>query len=198
MGHSFGSILLFTYAAIYPDEVSKMINIDCARFRNAIKINKFIKETRRSADDYLLAEKETELSGFTFEECLSHMVNVRNSIRLPVSRESCKVLLSRGTCNLGNGKYYFSHDKRLKAYSFGRNTFLYNKALASRIKCKVLNIHAIGGINTEEYGLEEDKHMKIMSENCESCLNLVLEGGHHIHLETPEAVAPHINKFLNS
>ncbi|XP_073997770.1 probable serine hydrolase isoform X1 [Rhodnius prolixus] len=198
MGHSFGSSLLFTYAALYPEEVSKMINIDCSRYRTAAVVKKMVKDTRRSMDTFLSTENHYKFSTFTFDECVNFVDKERKSFDLGINMESCKILVSRGTSNIGNGKYYFTHDSRLGAHAFGRNTASYNLALASRIKCQVLNVHASGGVNVNAFGLEEDKHIKMMNENCKSCLNLVLEGGHHIHLESPEVVAPHINKFLNS
>ncbi|KAK9509470.1 hypothetical protein O3M35_006780 [Rhynocoris fuscipes] len=200
LGHSFGSSILFNYAAIYPDEVSKMINIDCARFRSAINVKKFVQKTKESIEHFLNSEKhhDTIESGYSFEDCVNHMMATRASLNLAVSEEGCRILCSRGASNMGNGKYYFTHDRRSKEPSFNRNTPQFNLALAGNIKCSVLNIHATGGINIKNYEAEENKQIKIMKENAKYCENLILEGTHHIHLETPEVVAPHINKFLKS
>ncbi|XP_073997765.1 probable serine hydrolase isoform X2 [Rhodnius prolixus] len=198
MGHSFGSSVIFNYAAIYPEEVSKMINIDCGRYINASSLSGFIKETRKSLDGFLDTEKIFDIKAYNFDDCVNHMMKVRNSLKLPVSQEKCILLAIRGTSNLGNGKYYFSHDRRFRNSSLGRNSFSYNLALASRIKCSVLNIRCTGRLRNEDYLHEEEKHVKVMNEYCPSFFDLVLEGSHHIHLENPKAIAPHINKFLNS
>ncbi|XP_024081227.1 probable serine hydrolase isoform X4 [Cimex lectularius] len=200
LGHSYGSSIFFTYAGCFPDGVDKMINLDCARVRNADGLDKTVQSFKKTVDEIFASTKKIpkESNGYSIEECVKRMFDLRVSLKLPLSEESCRILLKRGTINIG-GKYKFSHDYLLKINSLGRNTHQFYSALTKNINCDVLNVSVSeGGLHFGQYLAEIEKQIDTLKKNGKNVIHAVIGGGHHAHLEHPELVHPIINSFLKT
>ena len=143
LGHSYGSTLCFTYAGIYPDHVTQIVNMECGRLWTASSIERTVIELRTSSEGFSQDfENDYSQLGFSWEETISRLHEVRIKGNLPLSQSSCEVIAKRGTIKVSENKYVFSHDKRLKFSSFSRCTRKLVSELAERISCDVLNIVA--------------------------------------------------------
>ncbi len=98
------------------------------------------------------------------------------------------LLASRGVSEQ-DGKFYWSHDRRLLATSPIRMTEEQVLACLKNISCPVLFIKADQGMRMEA---------EILANREKSIKNLDIKttaGGHHVHMEKPEAVAELLVKF---
>lgn len=195
LGHSFGSALSFVYAAVFPDEVLNFVSIDCSRHQMTVLPNRCaatLKETLNKIIDY----EDKQPPEYTFDELLEKFHKGHKS---RLNKETCKILLSRGTTALSNGKVYFSRDVRLKLNACERLTLEDLLELASDIKCHVLSIQAENGIVKNDIkGDIYRKTVEIMMKNSTKSEHVLLEGNHHLHLDNPVPVANEINRFLVS
>ena len=90
---------------------------------------------------------------------------------------------------------FLSRDPKLRPPQYYAFTEDFVVACASRIKCRVLNIRASGGF--VRVGKIEDVYLQTL-DLLQQCEYHVVDGSHHLHLNSPERVAPLINKFLNA
>ncbi len=106
-----------------------------------------------------------------------------------MEEESARILLERGTYPVGDG-VRFSYDPKLRGTSYLRMEEAQVRAFLGAIKSPVLLIRARSGW---------DFNPTMMKERvaCVPDATLYsLDGGHHVHLDTPEAVAKRIKAFL--
>ncbi|CAH1390638.1 unnamed protein product [Nezara viridula] len=176
-----------------------MVNLDCVRIWTAGDVSKFVEDYRASTEDcnYDLGN-ENDGQGFSWEETVSKIFEGRRRTGLSISRKSCEIIAQRGAVQIAENKYRFTHDKRLKFRFFGRYTDKMVDRLAERISFDVLNIVPKNGIiiyfSKSDYNLWWDHLKKI--EKGGNLINVTVDGGHHVHLENPEVVAPLINDFF--
>lgn len=194
LGHSFGSILFFVYAAIYPEAVFKYISIDCARHQMAVQSNTNISAIRNTIEKTISYEGKTP-PDYTYEELLANFCKGRKNL---ISVESCKVLLSRGIIERKNGKFGYSRDVRIKLNALGRLTNENLLNLAPMIKCDHLSIQASNGVvKSDLKGDIYKQTVELIMKNSPKNKHMILTGNHHIHLDSPELVADEVNKFLS-
>ncbi|CAH1390640.1 unnamed protein product [Nezara viridula] len=179
--------------------MERMVNLDCGRIWTAGDMSKFVEDYRTSTDGFNYAlENENDVQGFSWEETVSKLFESRRQTGLPISRKSCEIIAQRGAVQIAENKYRFTHDKRLKFRTFGRCTDKMLYGLAERISFDVLNIVAKNGItihfSKSDYNLWRD-HLKKIDKGG-NLVNVTVDGGHHVHLENPEVVAPLINDFF--
>jgi pimeloyl-ACP methyl ester carboxylesterase len=199
LGHSFGSNLSLVYAALYPDQVSKYISLDCSRHQMAEYADTMISSMRNTIDNMLRMEEKTKPPEYTEDELLEMTFEGRGGNKGRITKEGCKTLLSRGTTKLPNGKVYLSRDPKLKLNAFGRLTPDFWVNLASRLTCDMLSIQAENGVvkNDHKGELYRKTVDIILKKNCKS-KHIILPGHHHVHLDNPQLVAKEINQFLCS
>uniref|UniRef100_T1GXQ9 AB hydrolase-1 domain-containing protein n=1 Tax=Megaselia scalaris TaxID=36166 RepID=T1GXQ9_MEGSC len=157
MGHSLGGALTFMYAASFPNEVEKLINIDIAgpTVRSQLK---HAEATGFAIDKYLQYENlpESKLPCYSYDEMVELVLDAYDgSVDLP----SVKILMERGMSSapeyLHKNGFHFSRDLRLKVSLLGMFTEEQVLIYAERIKCKVLNIRAEPGMKFERYDVYE-------------------------------------------
>nr|XP_024219163.1 probable serine hydrolase [Halyomorpha halys] len=201
MCHSFGSSVGFAYAGFYPEHIDRMVNLDCGRFWTAGKMKTLVEDYRASTDGFNNdLESHNNGQGFSWEETISKLYEGRVRFGLPISRKSCEIIAKRGAVQYAENKYRFTHDKRLRYRSFGRCTTKLLSELAERISCDVLNISPSNGINIHYSSTNYDEwqdNMKKLNKGT-NLIDVKVEGGHHVHLENPEIVAPFLNDFFKS
>lgn len=195
LGHSFGSNLFFFYCAAFPDEVDKYISIDCSRHQMAYRPDNVVEKLRSVIDKSLDIElKPKRPPEYTEEQLLDLFYKGRNEL---IPKDVCKILLSRGTTKLENGKCLQSRDIRVKLSCHGRVSFSDLVDLSSYIKCDVLSIAASKGVlKKDRKGEIYMKTIENIKKNSDKSKFLVLDGHHHIHFEKTQAVADAINDFL--
>lgn len=199
LGHSLGGALSFMYAASFPEEVDAFISIDI----NGPPIRDHKKNaglTGKSIDHFLKYENlpESKIPCYNYNEMIDLVVDAYEG---SVDRDSVKVLMRRGMAkvpeSLHKEGYMFSRDLRLKVASMGMFTEQQVLAFAELIRCRVLNIRAVPGMVFERY----DVYLNVIEKMRECAKEVVFEqvpGTHHLHLNTPERLAPIITKFLST
>lgn len=193
LGHSFGASLWFVYSALFPNEVSRLISIESALFNMMRDPEKLAHDMSKSIDSFIALES-TSRAPQTYDELLKYMVETRQR-NFPVSEKGCKALLSRNLTPVGD-KFIFSRDPRLNIRFLGNLTADFILELSTRLKCKLLNIRAEDGIPTGSALKVCRNSLDLVKKSNRHVLDVFVPGGHHVHLEQPEHVAPVINKFL--
>lgn len=198
LGHSLGGAIAFTYAAVYPEMVDKLICIDIASPLPR-RDEKFVHESGYIVEKFLDYEDilDQNLPAYKYE----HAINlVMKAYKDSLTRESCEILFKRGLKRKPDCEvYHFSRDVRLKISgtlgNIARSTIL---EFASFVSCKVLNIKGKPGYAYEDDKLYYEVIEKMKSSVAKTVEFYEVEGMHHLHLNNPERVIPYISKFLMS
>ncbi|XP_014087418.2 probable serine hydrolase [Bactrocera oleae] len=197
LGHSMGGALTFMYAASFPDEVDKLINIDIAG-PTVRSIERTAATTGWALDKLLDYEKLPlkKLPCYSYEEMVKLVLDAYDG---SVDEESVKVLMRRGMVpvppEMEKDGYNFVRDLRLKVSLLGMFTMEQVLAYAKQIRCKVLNIRAEPGMNFQnpQFYLEV---IETLRKHAKLVIFEKVPGTHHLHLVTPERVAPIISDFI--
>jgi hypothetical protein len=134
------------------------------------------------------SKKEATLDALAAEYCKAVMESV--------SLESSRLLMQRGTTlNPETGLYRLTRDPKLKInfyYSFP-NEFLIE--MAKKIRCEVRVLRAKKGWN-----FEPPKIVKVVQDEMQKAAKSMeivdVEGTHHVHMDNPENVVPHVMDFI--
>lgn len=196
IGHSMGGALCFMYAACFPDEVSQFTSIDL--YGPPVRdLNKNAMMTGFGIDKLLDYEtlRPSKIPCHSYDEMVQIALDAHNG---SIDRKSAEILMIRGMKEApkthSKDGYYFARDLRLKVSLLGLFSFDQVAAYAACIKCHVLNIKAVPGYrhdNPEMYSKVLDEIRKSAPLEYHEVL-----GTHHLHLTTPERVAPIIGAFL--
>lgn len=192
LGHSLGGALSFMYAASFPDDVDRFISIDIA----GPTTRDHIKSAARTGDaiDRLLKYETLPMSKmpcYGYDEMIDIVTAAYEG---SVDRESAKVLMRRGMAEMSNG-YHFARDLRLKVSLLAMFTQEQVLGYAAQIRARVLNIRARPGMKFES----EERYAEVvatMRANARDVVYEEVDGTHHLHLVTPERIAPVIMEFL--
>ncbi|GBP10885.1 Probable serine hydrolase [Eumeta japonica] len=113
-----------------------------------------------------------------------------------VSLESAPYLVNRGTKQSKNQpkQFYFSRDSRLKVLLFAPENNDFSRAVVQRIKSPMLYIKATDSkYATDDFNIEIRQVLTKIHDKYEMHS---VPGTHHVHLNTPDIVAPIITQFL--
>ncbi|XP_014273476.1 probable serine hydrolase isoform X1 [Halyomorpha halys] len=197
LGHSFGGNLSFSYSAMFPEEVGKFISIDCSRFNMSSKPEYLLDDLKRGYMGGVVKSMGIPQEG-SYELLLDYMYNSRAKTPFKLSKELCELLLSRDLEKISDDVYRNPTDLRPHLKYMGRPTLLFLDALAEKVKCEMLAIRATGGVLVKYRQERLEKQLSIISQNSPRVVYQVVDGGHHVHLENPERVAPIINQFFET
>ncbi|XP_041978916.1 probable serine hydrolase isoform X3 [Aricia agestis] len=196
MGHSLGGSISFMYAAMFPDDIDRLICVDIAS--PAMQTTEdTIKVASTSIDQMLRYEnfKNNALSE-SYEEMIDMVVEAYAG---SISRENCKVMMERGMSrNVFRGKvgYYFNRDPKLKFSSLGLISIEEALEMVKKIKCRILNIKANPAPNISHTFYEYyDKVLVALQESTDVTF-VEVDGTHHVHLEAPERIVAHVHAFI--
>lgn len=137
----------------------------------------------------------TKLPCYSYDEMVSTAMSAYNG---SIDRKSAEILMIRGMGeapkNLCKDGYFFSRDLRLKVALLAMFSLEQVIAYAECIKCHVLNIRGVPGLKFDN----EDVYPKVVDAIRKNATVEYHEvpGTHHLHLTTPERVAPIISAFL--
>lgn len=200
LGHSLGGALSFMYAASFPDDVERLICIDIAgpTVRN---VQKLAAATGANIDRALRYETlpAAKMPCYAYEEMIDLVVDAYAG---SVNRDSAKVLMRRGMSQLAatatassGDSFHFARDLRLKVSSLGMFTVEQVLSYAVQVRAEVLNIRGRPGMEFEDESTYA-RTVDAMRTGAKRLVYAEVEGTHHLHLDTPERVAPMIVKFL--
>ncbi|NMH61332.1 alpha/beta fold hydrolase [Alteromonas ponticola] len=183
LGHSLGGIIATIYAALFPDKIDAVISID-------------------ACGPLTMAEETTTAQ--LRESVLSRYEKTRNRLRVvdldkavdarckltDISSEHARLIIERNLTQDASGHYFWASDPKLRTKSSLRMTEKQAENLMRNIQCPVWFAAATSSF----------KALPRMYENrrnwfCQSQLE-EFSGGHHIHMEQPEAVAEGIKRFV--
>jgi len=200
MGHSLGGGIGLWYAAMFPEQVERVICIDLISF-GSLNLEKHVKAARKSVLESMKVHSKLEnptVPKYSYEDACGQAFMASNLINGlgSISKESVETLMSRGLVKLADGSgYTWSADLRLRIPTAFNTVKEINEEFATNIKCPHLLIKAT---EASKYMSEEnyERLLNIFKENNPHFQYREVPGGHHLHLNTPELIAPIINDFL--
>lgn len=197
IGHSLGGAIGFLYAASFPEEITKLVQLDIVS-PSVRNITKIVEATGSAIDRFLKYENlpADSMPCYEYEEMLDIVVDAYEGA---LTRESAEVMMIRGMAPVPteNGKklFKFCRDTRLKVAVMGMLSLDLVLEYASKIKCEILNLKGVPGKlweNPECYGIVLDK----IRESAKHVEYHEVEGTHHLHLNNPERISSLILDFL--
>eukprot|EP00090_Calanus_glacialis_P046277 TRINITY_DN9005_c0_g1_i1.p1 TRINITY_DN9005_c0_g1~~TRINITY_DN9005_c0_g1_i1.p1 ORF type:complete len:350 (-),score=102.57 TRINITY_DN9005_c0_g1_i1:108-1157(-) len=200
MGHSMGGGIGLWYSAMFPEQVERLICIDLISF-GSMPLKKHVNAARKSVLETMKVQVKMEnpkVPTYSFEDACGRAFMASNLINGlgSISKESVETLMSRGLIKTPDGSgYTWSADLRLRIPTAFNMVQEITEEFGSKVECPHLLIKAT---EASKYMTDEsyDKILKVFMQNNPHFQYRELPGGHHLHLNTPELVAPVINKFL--
>jgi len=208
MGHSMGSGLGLWYSAMFPEQIKKLIAIDLLSF-GPMPVNMHVKAARRSVLESIKVDaklKNPVEPKYSYEDAVARAFMASNLItnmflgtdeqHTQITQEAVETLMKRGLFKVGEDEYTWSADLRLRIPTAFNMTEDMTEEFNSKVQCPHLLIKSDKGpkyMSDEVY----DRLLKVFRKNNPNFVYREVEGGHHLHLNTPEIVAPLVNEFLD-
>uniref|UniRef100_A0A6G1SB39 Putative serine hydrolase n=1 Tax=Aceria tosichella TaxID=561515 RepID=A0A6G1SB39_9ACAR len=202
LAHSMGGHLSFIYSCIYPKQVSSVISIDTTHPLTHQAANWHV-TIGNSIEHYFKCEYyghkneklDTVMPVYTEADAIKRLMDAHsNSLTL----ESAKVMFKRGATKHPNGSCTFNRDVRHRHLSveFRPDDELMLKFLEHTFKPSCLFI--IRALRSPYHRPDEIrlKYYSLFERNCRLFRDIMLDGTHHLHMNSPDLVAVEINKFL--
>ncbi|XP_013186515.1 probable serine hydrolase [Amyelois transitella] len=192
--HSMGSIAGLRFATSYPDDVDFYIALD-----SLISDDYDLDLVASTYPKYMLkinlaqTRLDQEPPSYDYEELAKVW---HKGTRKSVTIESAKILMKRGSKPSKNdpNKYFVSRDARLKYTLFTPESKLFVETLVKKLKCPTLYFKAIDSpYASDEFSVEM---REVIARNNEQFECHFVPGTHHVHLNNPELIFPHITDFL--
>ncbi|MBO1255150.1 alpha/beta hydrolase [Alteromonas sp. 5E99-2] len=184
VGHSLGGIIASTYAALYPSVVIVLINIDS--FGPLTKpANTSAKQLRdalhsRSKKMNVKKSKKADLA----------LASAARARKTDLQESLCRFILERNIRLNTSGEQFWASDPRLVTQSLLRLTEEQAENIMTRIICPTLVIASSTSVK------QMDRVFQVRR-GWVSQANLVLiDGGHHLHLEKHEETVFNITEFI--
>jgi len=201
MGHSMGGGIATRHAAVFPEQVEKLISIDLISHSSTPpeKQPKFLRKA--VVEGYKIHKKVEDhhtIPTYSYEEACERAFQATNSINGEgsITMESVQVLMKRGLKEVEEGKVTWTADLRLRVPFIQMQSHQVAEAYCSQVKCPHLLIKAFGSnkfMSDENY----DSILEVYRNSNPNFVYKEAEGGHHLHLNRPDVVAPLINEFLD-
>jgi len=186
VGHSLGSVISAIYASTRPEKVSAMVMVET-----------IVPGETRVED--VVSKLDQDLSNET--HTLEHTVLLnrdvaekRLQLAMPaLTSDRVSMLVKRITKKVEGG-YIWTWDPRLRTHKGFASPELNRSNYLDTLSKLSLPTMMING-NTSEHRRESDQHAIDQALSSAECVSLT--GGHHVHIESPEATAGHISQFLS-
>lgn len=206
IGHSLGAAVGSWFAAIFPEHIDRLVLIDLINIPPS-PLQKHVKATRKSLEKDIklndVLSKNTEPPAYTFEQACGRAFlasELRHGID-SITRSSVEILSKRGLKKVGVDKYgqdlfTWTADLRLRIPPPFSVVPEQVEQYAQRIQCPLLVIKA----SDSPWYMSEanaEKILRVYQNNNPNFVFKTVEGGHHVHLNEPDKIAPEINSFLN-
>ncbi|MDI1353124.1 MAG: alpha/beta hydrolase [bacterium] len=185
LGHSLGACLASMIAGIAPERFLSLSLIE--GLGPLTRSEESAQKQLSQYLQYLTQEKVKKYKGYAQFE---HAALAR-SLKGYVSRDIAKILCERGLIKK-KGYYYWRHDPRLLASSPLQMTEVQVLSCLEQIQAKTFLLWASEGFSFN-YQLIAKRIMTVKHLTVER-----MSGGHHIHMEQPEAVAQLLADFYKT
>jgi len=186
MGHSVGGNIAMALAALVPERVKKLVVLD-ALGPTTNEPDEVVSQLRK----YQAAAAEAGGRKAPVYASVEDVAKTRARYPgRPMEYDSALAICRRGLKPIEGGVTWRS-DARLMLPTPLRLTEGHVKALIEAIECPLLIIRAIPGLKPPERYIATRRGYPKNPQIVE------VEGGHHVHLDFPERVAPSILSFLN-
>lgn len=183
LGHSMGAVIASLYAGVFPDRLSRLILIEGI---GPMSVDEA--EAPEKMKTYIQSWSKHRLMRNGLFASWEEAVRARQKagkLRL----ESAQLLATRGAQEMNPGVMW-KHDPRLKLPSRYQFSEAQTLAFLRQINCPALHIRASDSI------LPEPTLMSPRKAAISQLHEVLLEGGHHLHLDEPEPTAHVISQFL--
>lgn len=181
LGHSMGAGIAPLVAAGLPERVKALVLVE------GLGAMSETPEGTATRLAQAFAERRVRTAG-TYDS-LEHALQARLR-NTPMHEGSARLLVTRGTEPVEGG-VRFTHDPRLREPSRMRFTEEQVRALLHAVRCATLVVQAREGLPLAAEFL--DRRLTALRE----ARFVSLPGGHHLHLDEPEALAPVVQEFLD-
>ncbi|CAG0880864.1 unnamed protein product [Darwinula stevensoni] len=197
MGHSGGGAMSMLFAAMFPKMVEGIIVFDLVK-PVSTPLDRIVSRAQQHVEEHLrfendLANRVPPL--YTEEEAVNRLIEaVDNSL----TAESAKILLKRGARKMHYGDkegYVYTRDLRHRFPSAIGTVADQHRKFLERIKCPFLLVKGSTGPKYEG-SLVHEETLAFYRQNNPHFRYVEVEGSHHVHLNNPEKVAPHVIPFL--
>lgn len=184
LGHSLGAALCSILAGTYPEIVNKLALIDGIGPIHFEAIDGPMQ--LRAATEKVLSNTSNIPHYSNIEEAAVARANSKIS-KLPI--ECARILVERGLKKIGS-EFTWNNDPKLMHASANKSTEEQVLPFLKNITCSTLLLLPEEGYN---FGNDITKKRISCVENIEV---IKLQGGHHVHMEHPEVVVNHLEKFF--
>lgn len=188
LGHSMGGAISAMYAGTFPEKISALCLIEgivpiqeneeraCEHLRLTINQRAALMKKSPPPEPTLASAEKKLISS--------------NPALTPAS---ARLLLQRGAIACENG-YQFTRDLRVRLPSALRPTETMVNSFIKRISCNAMLIIATNG-HSAVVGDRERRQVALL-ERTTTLETLTVPGTHHVHMNEPEVVGPHVARFL--
>lgn len=197
IGHSMGGNIAGMFSALYPEMVDAVVLLDSYGFLPT-DLKEIPKVMKQGMDEMLRFEKQKEEKKervYTYEKAVERLLAANPTL----SEQSVHILLERGLAQVEGG-VAFSRDFRVNLKNIVRITVEQSLELQSRIQACILIVLADKGFEKIFAEPEQRKCISALLQAYRDQNNTVVTvpGDHHVHLNSPEIVAPFVSDFLQS
>lgn len=194
LSHSYGAMISIMFSQVYPEYVTKLVMIDGLYLTPTYTLlaQKMIWYQHLGFANYIKAEMKGEQKGETYEQLLKKLVD--NRAMGEISADGIRPIMERMLVPLGEGKFKFSLDPRLKTFNLPYMD--YQRILEfleeCPVKCPTL---VLLYDEIDAYKVHYSKLIQMFIKNPLFSVKF-MEGNHHLHTVQPDKVAPVLSKFL--
>jgi pimeloyl-ACP methyl ester carboxylesterase len=192
VAHSMGGMIASAFAAVFPEKVKSLTLIDSIGFLSEDE-DKTTENLRTGLLSRFKIIKKQQMSADNKKQKFHSTIDSAIEARMNVSDlhyASAKLLVERGIIAHEQGLSWRS-DNRLRARSPLKLTLAQAEQIISTIKTPVQVIHGDNGFDMVKSGI---KHYQGFFTQLEIH---TLTGGHHVHMEQPQATAALIKQFIS-
>uniref|UniRef100_UPI003AABADF8 serine hydrolase-like protein isoform X2 n=1 Tax=Centroberyx gerrardi TaxID=166262 RepID=UPI003AABADF8 len=197
IGHSMGGNIAGMFSALYPEMVDAVVLLDSYGFlpTDAKEIPKVM---RQGMEELLQFEKKTEEKKervYSYEKAVERLLAANPTL----SEQSAHILLERGLTPVEGG-VVFSRDFRINLKNIVRISMEQSMEFQSRIQACMLVVLAEEGFEKIFAEHEQKKFTSALLQAYRDRNHTVVRvpGDHHVHLNSPEVVAPFVSDFLQT
>ena len=185
LGHSMGGIISSIYTSCFPEKVSRYISIESFG-----PISKEPESSPQQLRDSIESRLKASKSEGKHPRSLDTTISARAKAG-DLSLESASLLVNRNVEKVEDG-YRFRTDRRLRTISSLRVTEPQAEAFMRGISCPTLVINGDKGYDMMKSVLDARKEWVL------GLCYIECSGGHHLHMDNPQAVSHEILNFLTN
>lgn len=185
VSHSMGSAISLLYAGVRPERVERLVMLEGLgpMTRPAERV---VEQLRSGLDSRARAYGRDAKTFASLDEVVELML----SARMPMARASARAIGMRNTEEDAQGRLRFAYDPMLQTSSLLRFTEPQLLAILAEITCSALFVRA-----SEGWPVDDDTVTRRLAP-IKDVTVVEVEGTHHVHLDAPERVTPHLATFL--